>query len=170
MLVAPLSGGAKGLQKRGRWVTPLYFHVQKVLMCHKLRLKYEIFFMKILTCLVFGLLIVGCGTTWQVRHHELGEEVYTPRTATYPITVYSTPPSRPYIEVAKIIIKTTWVGTAGFGGSADEAEGIKEMKMRARELGGDGLIYLDLRTAPPGTVGQGHVGGQAIVIRWIEQE
>lgn len=123
-----------------------------------------------LVFLVMGMISSCGGTNWQVRYYPMGDKAYSPRPGTHPISVYNETPSRSYVEIGKITIKTTWVGNAAFGGSADEAEGIEEMKTRARQLGGDALIRVDLHTAPPGTVGHGHVGGQAIVIRWTDLE
>jgi len=112
---------------------------------------------------IVGGMLFGCG--YEVTQAMMSNQTYPPKLESYQIPVYSTPPERPYIAIAKIyafprnpVDVSIW--------SADGA--IEALKKKAKELGADALVLKRVDMAPTGTRGQRGYSAEGYAIHWAE--
>ena len=86
----------------------------------------------VLAGIVFSGLCLGCAAKVNVKVKPLSQERFTPTPVHTVLDEWKIPPSRPYVEIAKLIATTS--GTNG----ADRVR--LHLVEKARQLGADGII------------------------------
>jgi len=100
--------------------------------------------------LLFVLVLMGCASVKVVKYHE----PFPPKELNAQIDLYDTvKPEKPYVEIGKLI----YVSATS---SVNEEKAIEDLKVKARELGADGLIlkgFVESNVSVPAyTVGSGN--------------
>ena len=115
--------------------------------------------MRIRTFILVGVMLSGCFSVDAIVYSPYDTQPLPPKAEGAPIETFREYPPRSYVEIAQIEVRPAY---AAFS----IAKATRKIKEKARELGADAVIGLNVFVAPPGTVGAGQVKGSGVAVKW----